>query len=168
MKLKNWSRKQLTAYDLLDRVDETKLKESFTSKTHLCDLRIIGIYWSSFGGEKVLCVTAVGKMNNELQRFKFKVLNPLMPRVKSLEEMLDAKIHAMCHYGQYSAVAAHRKVLMCYCKIEKTDGKKFNLSTVALTKNLGKFVESLPIRCFVRSKDFNKFNDLPIRYLRDL
>lgn len=168
MELKNWSKKQLAEYELLDRVDEDKIRESFTSKTHECDLRIIGIYWSSFGDEKVICVTAVGEMNGEMQKFKFKVMNPIMPRVKSLEEMLDGRISAMCHYGQYSAVAAHRKVLMCYCKIEKTDGKKFNLSTASLTKDLGDFVESLPSRRFVKSKDFKNFNDLPIRDLRDL
>ena len=82
MELKNWSKKQLAEYELLDRVDEEKIRESFTSKTHECDLRIIGVYWSSFNDEKVVYVTAVGEMNGEMQKFKFKVMNPVMPRVK--------------------------------------------------------------------------------------
>lgn len=168
MRMKNWTKKQLTDYKLIDRVNEDHIREFFSSKTHDCDLRIIGVHWSSLNNEKALHLTAVGEYEGKLQRFKFKVMNPTLPRVKSLEEILDAKIFGMCHYGQYTAVAGQRRLLTCYCKIEKTDGKKFNLSTSALDKDLGSFINSLPSRRSIQTKDANKFNNLSIRDLRDL
>lgn len=164
MELKNWATKQLTDFKLIDRVDESKLRETFTSKTHDCDLRIIGLYWTSFNNEKTLYVTAT----DEEQLFKMKFMNPILPRVKSLEELLNGKIFAACHYGQYTAQSCNRKILSCYCKIEKTDGKKFNLSTASLDKDLGEFVNSLPTRKMIQIEDHVDYSDLPIRDLRDL
>ena len=168
MKLKNWANKQLTDYKLIDRVDESKLRESYTSKTHDCDLTIIGIYWTSFEGQKNLYITAVGDYNGEMQRFKLQVMNPILPRVKDISELLNAKIFAMCHYCQFSAVAGQRKILTCYCKIEKTDGKKFNLSTAPIGKDLGTMIEELPNKKIARVKDYKKFASLPIRNIVSL
>lgn len=168
LQLQKWSNKQLTEFGLIDRVNESNLRESFSSKTHECDLRIIGLHWSNLNDEKSLVITAVGEYDGEMQKFKMKIMNPSLPRIKSLEEIIDGKIFAMCHYAQFTALSNHRQLLTCYCKVEKTDGKKFNPSTSPISKDLGEMIESLPSKKFVRSSDYMKFSDLPIRDIREL
>lgn len=125
--LNRWAAKQLTQFG--HKIDESMLKQTFSSATHASDFTIQGLTYDDT--TKTLTLAAYGKFQGEEEEYavRFQYLTPTLPRVKDLSELLGAKIVKSCNYAQYTAKDRHHAVLGCYATIVTGEGKKFNLST---------------------------------------
>lgn len=147
--LNRWAAKQLTQFG--HKIDESTLKQSFSSATHAADFKIQGLTYDDT--TKTLTLAAFGKFAGEKDEYavRFQYLTPTLPRVKDLSELLGAKIVKSCNYAQYTAKDRHHAVLGCYATIIANEGKKFNLST----SEESKMSNLLDARKTLRLKDYS-------------
>lgn len=147
--LNRWAAKQLTQFG--HKIDESTLKQSFSSATHASDFTVQGLTYDDT--TKTLTLAASGKFKGEKEEYavRFQYLTPTLPRVKDLSELLGAKIIKSCNYAQYTAKDRHHAVLGCYATIVTNEGKKFNLST----SEESKMSNLLDARKTLRLKDYS-------------
>ena len=147
--LNRWAVKQLTQFG--HKIDESALKQTFSSATHASDFTIQGLTYDDT--TKTLTLAAFGKFQGEEEEYtvRFQYLTPTLPRVKDLSELLGAKIVKSCNYAQYTAKDRHHAVLGCYATIVTNEGKKFNLST----SEESKMSNLLDARKTLRLKDYS-------------
>ena len=155
--LNRWAAKQLIQFG--HKIDESSLKQAFSSATHAADFTIQGLTYDDT--TKTLTLTAFGKFAGEEESYavRFQYLTPTLPRVKDLSELLGAKIVKSCNYAQFTAKDRHRAVLGCYATIVTSEGKKFNLST----SEESKMSDLLDSRKILRLKDYSASK--PSKYL---
>ena len=147
--LNRWAAKQLMQFG--HTIDESSLKQAFSSATHAADFKIQGLTYDDT--TKTLTLAAFGKFAGEKDEYavRFQYLTPTLPRVKDLSELLGAKIIKICNYAQFTAKDRHRAVLGCYATVVTSDGKKFNLST----SEESKMSDLLDARKVLRLKDYS-------------
>lgn len=147
--LNRWAAKQLNQFG--HKIDESTLKQAFSSATHASDFTIQGLTYDDT--TKTLTLAVFGKFKGEEDEYavRFQYLTPTLPRVKDLSELLGAKIIKSCNYAQYTAKDRHHAVLGCYATIVTSEGKKFNLST----SEESKISSLLDARKTLRLKDYS-------------
>lgn len=159
--MKNWAAKQLDSYGIKEIVESKDIANCYDFRQLQTDLRIVGITKSKVNEVDQITVIAIGRIGDEERKLRISFLQPALPRVKNLNEILDGHIKVMSNYAQVKS--SHRNFIGCYAKIEKTDGKSFNLSTNFADKTPSWLKETDDVTLL--SKGYKSMSAIDINYV---